>query len=32
MNDQETFKNLSITAAVFVGITLALIIIANVVG
>jgi hypothetical protein len=32
MEDHETIRNLGITAAVFLGITVALIIIANVVG
>lgn len=32
MEDHETIKNLGITAAVFLGITIALVIIANVVG
>lgn len=32
MEDHETIKNLGITAAVFFGITIALVIIANVVG
>lgn len=32
MEDHETIRNLGITAAVFLGITMALVIIANVVG
>jgi len=32
MEDQETFKNLGITAVVFVGITIALVIVANLMG
>lgn len=32
MSDQETFRNLGITAMLFLGLTLALIIIANVIA